>query len=146
MRKTLSCAFFLAVLLTALPARAQSPDYNVGPVWRVTYIHIKPGQTGAFWNDIRQHFKPIYDEWKKQGLILDYKIYTNPVADHPNDWDVAVALLYPNWAALDQVASKAFTIAEKHYGSREAMTEAARKRNDIAEFEASRLAREVTLK
>lgn len=146
MRKTLSCAFFLAVLLTALPARAQSPDYNVGPVWRVTYIHIKPGQTGAFWNDIRQHFKPIYDEWKKQGLILDYKIYTNPVADHPNDWDVAIALLYPNWAALDQVASKAFTIAEKHYGSREAMTEAARKRNDIAEFEASRLAREVTLK
>lgn len=146
MRKTLSFAFFLAVLLSAVAANAQSPDYNVGPVWRVTYIHIKPGQAGAFWNDVRQHFKPIYDEQKKQGLILDYKVYTNPVADRPNDWDVAFAFLYPNWAALDQVAAKAFTIAEKHYGSREAMTEAARKRNDIAEFEASRLAREVTLK
>lgn len=146
MRKTLSITFLLALLLSAVAAQAQSPDYNVGPVWRVTYIHIKPGQAGAFWNDVRQHFKPIYDEQKKQGLILDYKVYTNPVADRPNDWDVAFAFLYPNWAALDQVAAKAFTIAEKHYGSREAMTEAARKRNDIAEFEASRLAREVTLK
>jgi len=146
MRKTLSFAFFLAVLLSAVAAQAQSPDYNVGPVWRVTYTRIKPGQAGSFWNDVRQHFKPIYDEQKKQGLILDYKVYTNPVADRPDDWDVAFAFLYPNWAALDQVASKAFTIAEKHYGSREAMTEAARKRNDIAEFEASRLAREVTLK
>lgn len=146
MRKILSFAFFLAVLLSAVPAHGQSPYYNVGPVWRVNYIHIKPGQADAFWNDVRQNLKPIYDEWKKQGLILDYKVYTNPVADHPNDWDVAVALLYPNWAAFDQVASKAFTIAEKHYGSREAMAEAARKRNDVAEFEASRLAREVTLK
>ena len=146
MRKTLSFAFLVATLLSGVAAHAQSPDYNVGPVWRVTYVHIKPGQAGAFWDDIRQHFKPIFDEWKKQGLILDYKFYTNPVSDRPNDWDVAYALLYPNWAALDQVAAKAFTIAEKHYGSREAMTDAARKRNDIAEFEASHLAREVTLK
>ena len=146
MRKTLSFAFFVAALLSAVAAQAQSPNYSVGPVWRVTYVHIKPGQTDAFWNDVRQHFRPIYEEWKKQGLIADYKVYTNPVSDRPNDWDVAFALLYPNWAALDQVAAKGFTIAEKHYGSREAMAEAARKRNDIAEFEASHLAREVTLK
>jgi hypothetical protein len=88
----------------------RSAGYDqVGPAWRVTYIYIKPGQAGAFLNDVRQHFKPIYDEWKKQDLILDYKVYTNPVFDHPNDWDVAFALLYPNWAALHQVASKAFT-------------------------------------
>jgi hypothetical protein len=145
MRKTLSFALFIS-LLSAVGARAQNPNYNVGPVWRVTYFHIKPAQGDAFWNDVRQHGKPVLDEQKKQGLIVDYKYYTNPVLNQPGDWDVAVAILYPNWAAIDQLAAKGFTIAEKHYGSREAMNDAARKREDIREVVASHLAREVMLK
>jgi hypothetical protein len=146
MRKPLSFALFVISLLSAVGARAQSPNYNVGPVWRVTYFHIKSAQGDAFWNDIRQHGKPVLEEQKKQGLITDYKFYTNPVLNNPGDWDVAVAILYPNWAAIDQLAAKAFTIAEKHYGSREAMNDAARKREDIREVVASHLAREVTPK
>jgi hypothetical protein len=146
MRKPLSFALFVILLLSAVGARAQSPNYNVGPVWRVTYFHIKSAQTDVFWNDVRQHGKPVLEEQKKQGLISDYKFYTNPVLNNPGDWDVAVAILYPNWAAIDQLAAKAFTIAEKHYGSREAMNDAARKREDIREVVASHLAREVMLK
>lgn len=96
MRRTLSFMLFATALVSAVGAHAQNPNYNVGPVWRVTYIHIKPGQADAFWNDLHQHFKPIWDEQKKQGLILDYKLYTNQVYTHPNEWDIAVALLYPN--------------------------------------------------
>jgi len=51
----------------------------------------------AFWTDIRQNFKPIYDEFKKQGWVTDYKFYTNPVAQHPNDWSVAIAIEYKSW-------------------------------------------------
>jgi hypothetical protein len=47
---------------------------------------------------------------------------------------------------VDQLATKAFTIAEKHYGSREAMAEVARKRSEIADVVASHLAREVVPK
>ncbi len=146
MRKLLSFTLFVISLLSAAGARAQNPNYNVGPVWRVTYFRIKPAQGDAFWNDVRQHGKPVLDEQKKQGLIVDYKFYTNPVLNQPGDWDVAVATLYPNWAAIDQLAAKGFTIVEKHYGSREAMTDAARKRDDIREVVASHLAREVMLK
>jgi hypothetical protein len=147
MRKALSVMVFFAALLgVPTPAFAQSPFFNVGPVWRVNYLHIKSGQGDAFWNDFRQHVKPVLDEDKKQGLITDYKLYTNPVLDSPHDWDVAVAILYPNWAALDQFAAKGASIATQHYGSRDALLEAASKRDEIREVIASRLAREVTLK
>jgi hypothetical protein len=146
MRKTISAIVFAAALLGAFPVFAQNPNYNVGPVWRVTYFHIKSGQGDAFWNDFRQHGKPILDEDKKQGLISDYKLFTNPVQNQPNDWDVAIGILYPNWAALDQLAAKGATIAMQHYGSREAMLDAGRKRDDIREVVGSHLAREVTPK
>jgi ABC-type sugar transport system substrate-binding protein len=60
------------LLLVAAALVAQNPNYNNGPVWRVIYVDVKPGMGDAFWTDIRQNFKPIYDEFKKQGCIVDY--------------------------------------------------------------------------
>jgi hypothetical protein len=145
-KKAVSLFLFAAALLTASAASAQSPNYDPGPVWRVTYYSLKPGQSDAFWKDIREHFKPIYDEFKKEGLITDYKFWTNPVYDHPNDWDVALAILYPNWAAMDGLDAKGMTVVAKHYGSRDAALEAAKKRSELREVVASHLAHEVMLK
>jgi hypothetical protein len=80
---------------------------------------------------------------KKEGLISDYKVWTNVTVDHPGDWDVALGLLVTNYAAIDQLDAKAATSIAKHYGSREAMLEAGKKRNDLREVVASKLAREV---
>jgi hypothetical protein len=143
MRKVLWTILFVATLLTALPARAQNPNYDVGQVWRVTYYHIKPGQGEAFWKDFRENLKPVYESLKKESLISDYKVWTNVTVDHPDDWDVAVGLMVANYAAIDQLDAKAATSIAKHYGSREAMLEAGRKRNDLREVVASKLAREV---
>ena len=143
MRKVLWASLFVVSLLTAVSSYAQSPNYNVGPVWRVTYLHIKPGQGDAFWKDFRENLKPVYDEIKKEGMISDYKVWTNVTTDHPDDWDVAIGIMFPNWAALDQIDAKAATISTKHYGSRDAMIEAGKKRNDIREVVASKLAHEV---
>ena len=77
---------------------------------------------------------------------MDYKFWTNPTADSPDDWDVAIGFLYANYAALDQVAVKAATITIQHYGTREAALDAGKKRSDIGEVVANKLAREVTLK
>jgi hypothetical protein len=143
MRKVLWATLFVVMLLSALPSYAQSPNYDVGPVWRVTYYHIKPGQGEAFWKDFRENLKPVYDAVKKEGMLTDYKVWTNVTTDHPDDWDIAVGLLFPNWAALDQVDAKAATISTKHYGSRDAMLDAAKKRNEIREVVASKLAHEV---
>ena len=146
MRKALSLALFVVALLSAATAHAQNPNYNVGPVWRVTYVHVKPGQGDAFWADVRTHLKPIWEEQKKQGLISDYKLFTNATSNSSNDWSVAVAILYANWAAIDQLDAKGASISVAHYGSRDAMMEAARKRAEISEVVSSHLAREVSLK
>jgi hypothetical protein len=34
---------------------------------------------------------------------VDYKFYTNPVAAHPDDWSVAIAIEYKNWSTLDEM-------------------------------------------
>ena len=143
MRKILWVILFVLTLPTAFRTCAQSPNYDVGPVWRVTYYHIKPGQSEAFWKNIRENLKPVYADLKKEGLISDYKMWLNDTADHPGDWDVAIGTLYPNYAALDALDAKAATIVAKHYGSRDAMIEAGKKRNDLREVVASKLAREV---
>jgi hypothetical protein len=146
MKKALSSVLFAAALLTAGIATAQNPNYNSGPVWRVNYYSIKTGQGDAFWKDMRDNFRPIYEEFKKAGMISDYRFFTNPVSDHPNDWDVALAILYPNWAAMDELDTKGATIAAKHYGSREAMIDAGKRRAELRDLIASHLAREVMLK
>jgi hypothetical protein len=136
----------VSLLAVATPVLAQNPHYNPGPVWRVTYIHIKTGMADQYWNDISQNFRPIYDEYKKMGWIVDYKFYVNPVLEHPDDWDIAIAIEYKNWGTMDEIAEKATTIVEKHYGSHEAMVDAAKKRGEFSTAVRSSLAREVTLK
>jgi hypothetical protein len=80
---------------------------------------------------------------KKEGLITDYKVWINVTIEHPGDWDVALGLLVANYVAIDQLDAKAATSIAKRHGSREAMLEAGKKRNDLREVVASKLAREV---
>jgi hypothetical protein len=143
MRHVLWAPLLVAMLLSALPCQAQNPNYDVGQVWRVTYYHIKPGQGEAFWKDLREHLKPVWESLKKEGMISDYKVWTNVTLDSPGDWDVAVGLMMANYAAIDQLDAKAATIAAKPYGSRDAFIEAGKKRTELREVVSSRLAREV---
>jgi hypothetical protein len=146
MRKVLWAPLLVVMLLSALPCHAQNPNYDVGQVWRVTYYRIKPGQGEAFWKDIRDNMKPVYESLKKESMISDYKVWTNVTTDSPGDWDVAVGLMFANYAAIDQLDAKGATTVAKHYGSRDAMIEAGKKRTELREVVASKLAREVTLK
>ena len=146
MRKFVLWLFVALTLLAGTQLFAQNPHYNNGPVWRVIYVNVKTGMGDAYWNDLSQNFRPIYDEFEKQGWVVDYKFYTNPVAEHPDDWNVAIAIEYKNWATIDEMAEKATTIAEKHYGSHQASVDAAKKRADFSTTIRSSLAREVTLK
>jgi hypothetical protein len=146
MRKALWATLLFVMLLAALPARAQNPNFDAGQVWRVTYYHIKPGQGEAFWKDFRDNLKPVYESLKKEGLLSDYKVWVNVTTDSPGDWDVAVGIMFANYAAIDQIDAKGATVVAKHYGSRDAMIEAGKKRNDLRDVVSSKLAREVTPK
>ena len=85
MRNALWATLLVAISLSAVPCYAQNPNYDVGQVWRVTYYHIKPGQGEAFWKDLREHLKPVWESLKKEGMISDYKVWTNVTTDSPGD-------------------------------------------------------------
>ncbi len=145
MRKVLSGTLLVATLLVANATLAQSQNNEAGPVWRMVYYRIKPGQEAACWKDFRENGKPIFEQWKKEGIVTDYKIIQNPLKDHPGDWDIALLLAHPNYAALDQEAKIAAAYL-KRYGSPEAAAAAAKRRGELREVIATRLVREVSLK
>lgn len=119
----------LAFALSSAPALAQqSPNTTPTTVTRIVLVHIKPGRTDQFWQDFRQHLKPVYDEQKRQGILTDYSVATKVTSDSPEDWNVALTLTYSNWAALDNLGPRTDPITLAHYGSAANRTAAANAR------------------
>lgn len=142
--------FMVVVMLASAFAMATTAfaqeHFTAGSVVRIILLDIKPGKGGDFWRDLRQNMKPIYEEYKKAGIIKNYSVSTKSTLDDPNDWEVAISLEYANWASLDGLADKTDPITLKFYGSAEARTAAGIKRSESATTVASFLIRNVTLK
>ena len=145
MRKLSAAVLFLGLLAVAVPTLSQE-HYADGPIWRVNYLAVKPGKFNDSLKDLREHNNKIWAEAKQQGLILDYKVYLNATSNSPDDWDIATAVLYKNWGALDGLQAKTEAITLKHYGTTEARQQAGAKRVDLWTTTTSALAREIVLK
>ena len=137
----------LAIALCTAPALAQpgSPNTTPGTVTRIVLVHIKPGHADPFWADVRQHQKPVFDEEKRQGILTNYSVATKPTQDNPEDWNVALTLTYPNWAALDNLQSRTDPITLAHYGSAANRTAAAIARLEHGSVVATFLVRDQTV-
>jgi hypothetical protein len=129
--KLAAAAVFVVAPLAARAQAAPPPSPTTpGSVMRVVLIRFKPGQAPAFWRDVQQHLKPVYDEEKRAGILLDYSFATKSTSASENDWNVALVLTYPNWASLDNLGQRTDPITLKHYGSADARTAAATKRSE----------------
>jgi len=122
-----------------------SAPYNEGSVWALTMIKTKTGLADEYIKQITGTVKPVYDEEKKQKVILDYKILNGEASD-PHDFNILILVEYANWAAFDTLRSKMDPIVEKVMGSEEARKEMAIKRLDIREILGTKTMREITLK
>lgn len=124
MKKIIQITLVFSFLLTASQALAQDGATSSGPVWRFTYLKIKPGKGADFAKWMREYRTRILAEQKSVGLIVDYKFFTKPTGDNSTgDWDIAGAVMYRNYAdALDaneERGRKMQDIAMKVFGSRE---------------------------
>jgi hypothetical protein len=119
--------------------------YVDGPVWTVTMIKTKAGLDDDYFRQISQTVKPVYEEEKKQKIILDYKIL-NGDATSPHDFNIVIMVEYPNMAALDGLRDKMDPIVEKVMGSEEQRRATAIKRLEIREILGTKTMREITLK
>ena len=68
-------------------------------------IKTKPGLNDDYLKQITGTVKPVYDEEKKQKIILDYKIL-NGDTSNPQDFNILILVEYPNWAAFDNLREK----------------------------------------
>lgn len=124
------CLSLLFVSLFAICAQAQTPDpaSTAGNVIRVTYFDVMPGKQNEYLTFLRKNSKVIFDEQVKQGLIVSYMYYSKPTTEGPGDWDVALTVVYRNYAeAIDFNADRSAkfdAITLKHYGSAEERTNA----------------------
>src|SRR5207249_9464858 len=121
------------VLFFTLQAFAQE-HFTEGPVWQVTLIRIKPNQQDAYLTSLRERSKPLLDELKRQGLIMDYKVYFNTTKHDPQDWDLALAQEFKNFGALDGLTAKEEAIRDKILGSKQGATQVGEKRVEMREI------------
>lgn len=107
-----------AFLLLLAPALFAQEHYTEGPIWRVQLIRVKPTQMDAYLTSLRQSTKPLIDEEKRQGMIVDYKIFLKETKNNPEDWDICVAVQYKNHAAMDGLAAKGEAARDKIMGGK----------------------------
>jgi hypothetical protein len=124
--------------------RSNAP-YTEGPVWVLTMVKTKTGLGDDYLKSISGTVKPVYDEEKKQKIILDYKIL-NGDASGSQDFNILIMVQYPNMAALDGLREKMDPIIEKAMGSEDQRRATAVKRLDIREILGTKTMREITLK
>jgi len=122
-----------------------SAPYNEGSVWTLTMIKTKTGLADEYIKQITGTVKPVYDEEKKQKVILDYKILSGEAAD-PHDFNILILVEYPNWAAFDTLRAKMDPVIAKVMGSEAQQKELAVKRLDVREILGTKTMREITLK
>ena len=135
----------VALLLLLAPALLAQEHYTEGPVWRVQLIRVKPTGMDAYLTSLRQSTKPILEEEKKQGMILDYKVFLKSTKANPEDWDIAVAVEFKNHAAMDGLTAKGEAVRDKIMG-KQAAQQLAEKRTEIREIISSELMEEIFLK
>ncbi len=144
--KRLPVPLAILCLLGCVTQALAQEHYTEGPVWRVNYLNVKPGKFNDTLKDLRANFNKINAQAKAQGLILDYKVYLNATSTNPDDWDIATAVLYKGYGALDGLTGRFDPITLKHYGSADTRTQAGTKRIDLWTTVSSALVREVVLK
>jgi hypothetical protein len=130
---------------TSKTSGGSTAPYNEGPVWTLTMIKTKTGLSDEYFKQITGTVKPVYEEEKKQKLILDYKILNGEASD-PHDFNILILVEYPNWAAFDALREKMDPIIAKVMGSEEQRKDMAVKRLDIREILGTKTMREITLK
>jgi len=143
MKKLYGLVVFLLLLAPALFAQEH---YTEGPIWRIQLIRVKPTHMDEYLTSLRQSTKPMYEEEKRQGLVLDYKVFFKETKNSPEDWDICVAIEYKNYAAMDGLAAKGEAVRDKILGGKAPAQQLSEKRAEIREIISSELLREVFLK
>ena len=105
-------AGFALVLGLTPGAVAQDRPYTEGPVMNVSYIRVKPGMFDKYVKWLATDWKRNMEAQKKEGIILDYAVYSSPQS-REGDWNMVLTSTYKNMAALDNLRDRAEPLANR---------------------------------
>jgi len=138
--------FLFALLLLPLQeSLSQELPYDEGTVWSIIFIRTKPGMSNEYFRHFATNLRGEYEEAKRQGLILSYKLLFGNAANK-DDWDLLIMIEYKNMAAFDGVEEKWETISAKLDGSQEQQKLGYTKRSEMRETFGTKIVREIILK
>jgi hypothetical protein len=128
------------------PATAQDRLYTEANVTNVSYIRIKPGMFDKYVKYLDGDYKKIMESAKKDGVIVDYGVYTTP-EQHEGDYNMVLVVIYKNMAALDGLRDKMEPLQKQANSlSPEPAAQASIERGAMRETVGSRLFRQILLK
>lgn len=74
--------------------------YDEGPVWQIMTFKAPPGRVEVSLRNTSKVWHQQLKLAKEMGFMTDYKVLTKWAAN-PNDWNIMVIEIFPNWAAYD---------------------------------------------
>lgn len=134
------------VFLLLAPAVLAQEHYSEGPVWRVELVRVKPTHMDEYLTSLQQASKPLLEEEKREGLILDYKFFLKETKNNPEDWDVCLAIQYKNHAAMDGLEAKEDAVRDKIIGGKQKAQQLSERREEYRELVSDELLQEISLK
>jgi hypothetical protein len=126
-------------------ASASDLAYTEGTVSVVTSIRTEPGMFNSYMAYLKNTYKPMMDEAKKAGHIVNYSVYsTSPRS--PDDPNVYLVVTYKNMAALDGLTDRMDAIQAKYVGDQAKRDAAMADREKMRTMIGSEMLRELVLK
>lgn len=137
-----------SLLAASISSRATAQDrpYTEGNIINVSYIRIKPGMFDKYVKYLDGDYKKVMETAKKDGVIVDYGVYTTP-EQHDGDYNMALVVVYKNMAALDGLRDKMEPLQKQATNlSPEQAAQASIERGAMRETAGSRILRQILLK
>ena len=133
------------LMLFAQATLAQDKPYKEGSIWAVTFVKVKPGMFDTYIKDLSANRRPLMEQAKKEGLILQEKMLAGESAGR-EDFDLILMVEYKNWAAFDGLNDRFRTLAQKIVGSEDKQTQMMIKRTDVREIVGTKNMQEISYK
>ena len=140
------CLLFLGLLLGSMIACADDGQpYSEGDVVSVAYVRTKYGMFDEYMRYLAGPYKKLLEHEKKDGLILDYGVYSTH-AHNPHEPDIVLTVRYRNWAAFDGLREKLNPLMTRNFGSLDAASKGAVDRDKVREILGDQVFQELRLK
>jgi len=133
------------LMLFAQAGFAQDKPFKEGSIWSVTFVKVKPGMFDTYIRDLSGNRRPLMEQAKKEGLILQEKMLAGESAGR-EDFDLILMVEYKNWAAFDGLSDKFRALAQKIVGSEDKQTQMMIKRTDVREIVGTKNMQEISYK